>query len=186
MKIKCSPLELDRSPCAHVCSPAKPSGVSGSHHCLESVTRSISQENLNAAWQLFIYILSNNSGNDQVYLSENAVDGFLVHVAIDGIFAQARSDSAEVVQRCHPECHFGVLVTELVHLEYEMWGGGGGRHQHQLNSPLDWCLTITRLKWATLLTSSRPSKLSSSSAAGHSGRLTADSRSWTKFSNRGL
>lgn len=36
------------------------------------------------------------------------------------------------------------------------------------------------------LTNSLPNKLRSSSAAGHSGLLTVERRSWTKFSNNGL
>lgn len=51
-----------------------------------------------------------------LYPSEDAVNRLLVHVDCDGIFSQARSDGAEVVQRCHPERHFCLFVTELVHL----------------------------------------------------------------------
>lgn len=111
-----------------------------------------------------------------LYPSEDAVNRLLVHVDCDGVFSQARGDGAKVVQRRHPERHFCLFVTELVYLKQggvedgALTAGGTGRH----------------LMCTILLTSSLPSKLSSSSAAGHSGLLTVDSRSWTKFSNRGL
>ena len=114
--------------------------------------------------------------NYPTYLSEDAVNSLLVHVARDGFFTQARSDRAEVVQRRHPERHFCLLVTELVHLEHKEW---------TVRTTTNSCF-LTDRGWVMGLTSSRPSKLSSSSAAGHSGLLTVESRSWTKFSNRGL
>lgn len=52
-----------------------------------------------------------------LYPSQDAVDGLLVHVDRDGVFSQARGDGAEVVQRRHPERHFCLFVTELVHLK---------------------------------------------------------------------
>lgn len=51
------------------------------------------------------------------YLFKNALNGLLVQLAIDGVFTQARSDGAEVIQRCHPERHLCLLVTKLVHLD---------------------------------------------------------------------
>lgn len=68
------------------------------------------------------YIKSNLCENSYArvifaHLTEYAINILLVHRASDGVFAQARSNGAEVVQRRHPESHFCLLVTELVHLE---------------------------------------------------------------------
>lgn len=117
MKIKHSPPKMDLSQCSRLGSLARPSGVVGFHHCLESVKEinkpGASQKQCTTVafhlLRLFHYYL--------VYLFEDAVNSLLVHLASDSIFAQARSNSAEVVQRCHPERHFCLLVTELVHLD---------------------------------------------------------------------
>lgn len=122
MKMKNSPLERDLSQCSDLGSLARPSGVAVLHHCLESVRGTMSQEHLKSSStvRLLIYICSSDSVII-VYLTEYTVNGLLVHLASDSIFAQARSNSAEVVQRCHPECHFCLLVTELVHLGHKKW-----------------------------------------------------------------
>lgn len=52
-----------------------------------------------------------------LYPSQNAVNRLLVYVDRDGVFSQARSDGAEVVQRRHPERHFCLFAAELVHLK---------------------------------------------------------------------
>lgn len=46
--------------------------------------------------------------------------------------------------------------------------------------------SILFIKFYSSITSIVPSKLSKSSVAGHSGLLTVDNRSCTKFSNNGL
>ena len=118
MKIKHSPPEMAPSQCSHLGIVARPSGAAELHHCLESVRRSISKRSINDTVNLH---LIKRLCNYPAYLSEDAVNGLLVHLGVDGVFAQARGHSAEVVQRRHPECHFCLLVAELVHLEGKKW-----------------------------------------------------------------
>lgn len=54
-----------------------------------------------------------------LYLSEDAVDGTLVHFAGDSIFAKTCGHCAQIIQRGHSQSHFRLLITELVNLPRE-------------------------------------------------------------------
>lgn len=123
------PIEKDPSHCAHLGSLTRPSGAAALHPLQESVRgnergvfKTISSDRGCGQQMLKLKKLSEGDDEDHegksLYPSENAVNRLLVHVAGDSLLSQAGSDGAEVVQRCHPERHFCLLVAELVHLRH--------------------------------------------------------------------
>lgn len=114
IKVKQLLLKLDLCRSFRPESSAKLSEVVVSHHCQVSVKN---EYNWNLGRTVQAPFL--NGCNYVPHLSNDAIYILLVHLVSDSVFAQTRRNRAEVVQRCHPEGHLCLLVTELVHLEHK-------------------------------------------------------------------